>query len=55
MVDNGESHDRGDCDSCGARGVKLGWVVGLPDRTHKHACTDVACRDALERGVANDA
>lgn len=50
MAADGESHDRGNCDACGAHGVKLGWVVGLADRTHKHACTNVECRDALERG-----
>lgn len=48
MSENGVSHVEGVCDNCGKVG-KWGWVVGRPDKTHLHACTNPECRDALER------
>lgn len=48
MSENGTDHKDGTCDNCQAQG-KLGWVVGRPDKTHKHACLNPDCRDALER------
>lgn len=48
MSDNGENHVDGVCDNCGGRG-RLGWVVGLRDKTHRHACRKRECLEALER------